>query len=65
MVVKIQVEMFWAVTLCNVVVGCPHFGERCCLHLQGEVNGVGEKSVCVCVHMHAHRSGLQEGSRVS
>jgi len=35
MVVKIQVEVFWIVTLCSVAVGYQHFGGSCCLHLQG------------------------------
>jgi hypothetical protein len=30
MVVKIQVEVFLVVALCNVVVGYKHFGEPCC-----------------------------------
>jgi hypothetical protein len=32
-----QVEVFWVVTPCNVVVGYHHFGGPCCLHLQVEV----------------------------
>jgi len=35
--VKIQVEVFWVVTPCSVVVGYQRFGEPCCLHLHGEV----------------------------
>jgi len=31
--VKIQVEVFWVVTPCSVVVGYQRFGEPCCLHL--------------------------------
>jgi len=34
-VVKIQVEIFWAVTLYSVVVGYQHFRRPCCLHFQG------------------------------
>jgi hypothetical protein len=34
--VKIQVEVFWVVTPCSVVVGGQHFGEPCCLLLQTE-----------------------------
>jgi hypothetical protein len=34
--VKIEVEFFWLVTLCNVVLGYQRFGGPCCLHLQGE-----------------------------
>jgi len=37
--VKAQVEVFWVVLPCSVVVGYQHFGWRCCLHLQDEVNG--------------------------
>jgi hypothetical protein len=32
-----QVEVYWGVTLCNVVVGCKRFEGPCCVHLQGEV----------------------------
>jgi hypothetical protein len=32
-----QVEVFWGVTQCSVVVGYQRFGAPCCLHLQGEV----------------------------
>jgi hypothetical protein len=34
---SIQVEVFWVVTPCSVVVGYQHFGGPCYLHLQGEV----------------------------
>jgi len=34
--VKIQVEVFWVLIPCSVVVGY-HFGELCCFHLQDEV----------------------------
>jgi len=34
-----QVEIFWAVTLCSVVVRYQHFGGPCCLHFQGEDEG--------------------------
>jgi hypothetical protein len=40
--VKIQVDIFWVVTPCSVVVGYQPFGEPCCFHLQGEVNGTGK-----------------------
>jgi len=33
------------VVSCSVVVGYQHFGELCCFHLQGEVNGNGEKGM--------------------
>jgi len=32
----IQVEVFWVVTPCSVVVGYQRFGVPSCLHLQGE-----------------------------
>jgi len=35
--VMFQVEVFWVMTLCNVVVGYQRFIGSCCLHLQGEV----------------------------
>jgi len=31
-----QVEVFWVVTLCSLVVGDQRFGGPCCTHLQGE-----------------------------
>jgi len=36
MVVIFQVEVFWVVTLCSVVVRYQRFGVPCCFHLQGE-----------------------------
>jgi hypothetical protein len=39
MVVKIQVEVFWVVTLCSVLVGYQHFGGPCYLCLQDEGGG--------------------------
>jgi hypothetical protein len=36
MAVMIQVEDFWVVTPCSVVVGYHSFRGPCCLHLQGE-----------------------------
>jgi len=38
-----QVEVFWVVTPCGVVVGYQRFGGPCCLHFQGEAAGVEEK----------------------
>jgi len=35
--VKIQVEVFWVVMLCSVVVGYQCFRGQSCLQLQGEV----------------------------
>jgi len=37
-VVKIQVQVFWVVKTCSVVVGYQYFGGPSCCHLQGEVN---------------------------
>jgi hypothetical protein len=37
--VKIQAEIFWAVTPGTVVVEYQRFGGHCCLHLQGEDSG--------------------------
>jgi len=37
-VVKIQVEVFWVMTSCSVVVGYRRFGGPCCPHHQGDVN---------------------------
>jgi hypothetical protein len=34
MAVMFQVQVFWIVTPCSVVVGYQRFGEPCCLHLQ-------------------------------
>jgi hypothetical protein len=34
--VKIQVEVFWVMTLCSVVVGYQRFGGPNCFHLQGK-----------------------------
>jgi len=36
-VVKIQIVVFWVVTLCKVMVRYKHFGGTCCLCLQYEV----------------------------
>jgi hypothetical protein len=38
--VKFQVEVFWVVTPCSVVVGYKHFRQRCGLHLHREVRNV-------------------------
>jgi hypothetical protein len=34
---KNQIEVFWVVTPCSVVVAYQRFGGPCCLHLQSEV----------------------------
>jgi len=33
MAVKIQIEVFWVVMPCSVVLGYKHFRGPCCLHL--------------------------------
>jgi len=38
----IQVELFWVVMRCSIVVGYQCFGGPCCLHLQGEVTILSE-----------------------
>jgi hypothetical protein len=43
--VMFQVQVFWVMMLCNVVVGYQHFRGPCCLCLQGEVAGVGESGI--------------------
>jgi hypothetical protein len=32
-----EVEIFWFVTPCNIVIGCQRFRGPYCLHFQGEV----------------------------
>jgi hypothetical protein len=39
-----QVEVFWVVTPCSVLVGYQRFRVPCCLHLQGEVGGSQNQS---------------------
>jgi len=34
MAVKIQIEVFWVVTLCSVAIVYQHFEEPCCPRLQ-------------------------------
>jgi len=53
---KIQVEVFWVVTPCSVVVVHQSFRGPCCLHLQGEVTGDRKK-------WHRYRPGVQEDGR--
>jgi hypothetical protein len=36
-----QLEAFWVVMPCNVVVGYQRLGGPCCLHLQGENSSQG------------------------
>jgi hypothetical protein len=35
--IHFEVEVFWVVTPCIVVVGYQRFGSPCCLHFQGEM----------------------------
>jgi hypothetical protein len=37
-----QVEVFWVVTSCGVVLRMPGFGGLFCLHISGEENGAGK-----------------------
>jgi hypothetical protein len=51
MVVKIQVEVFWVVTLCNVVVGYQHSKEPCSLCLQlpiAALHGITTQKTSAC-----------------
>jgi hypothetical protein len=41
MVMKIQVEVFWAVTPCNAAAGYQCSGGLCCLQLHPEDKGTG------------------------
>jgi hypothetical protein len=43
-----QVEVFWVVTPCNVVVEYQRFGGPCCPHLQGETAWSSEVLVSYC-----------------
>jgi len=40
-----QVEVFWVMTPSRVVVGHQLFGNLYCLHLQGEVSGMGKNGI--------------------
>jgi len=37
----VEVEFYYVVTLCSVVVRYQRFGSPCCLHLQGELEDEG------------------------
>jgi hypothetical protein len=45
--VKIQIEVFWVVTPCSVVLGYRRFGGPYCLHLQGIPILVTHVQVCL------------------
>jgi len=49
-----QVEIFWVIRPCSVVVGYQRFRGPCCLHLQGEGVGDGKNG-------HKYWSGVQVG----
>jgi hypothetical protein len=57
MTVMFQAEV-WVVTPCSVVVGHQQFRCPCCLHLQGEVAGMGENSMYV-----VYRPGQESDGR--
>jgi hypothetical protein len=44
MAVIFQVEVFWFLTPCSVVVGYQRFRGPCCIHLQGDVAGMEENA---------------------
>jgi hypothetical protein len=52
MVVMFQVEIFWVVMPCSVVVGCQRFGGPCCLHLHGEVTTEAARSSETLISYH-------------
>jgi hypothetical protein len=41
MAVMFQIEVFWVVMFCSIVVG---YQGPCCLHIQGELAGMGKNS---------------------
>jgi len=43
-ILLVQVEVFWVVTPCRIVVGHQRFRGLPCLHLQGEVNVTGKRA---------------------
>jgi hypothetical protein len=49
-VVMFKVEVFWVVMPCSVMVGYQHFRGPCCLHVQGEVAGMGGNSIDISLH---------------
>jgi hypothetical protein len=48
--VKIQVEAFWVVTLCNVVVGYKRFGGPCCLLFRVKMEAAWSSKTLVSYH---------------
>jgi hypothetical protein len=65
MVMKIQVKVFWVMMPCSFAVGYQCSRGPFCLHLQGEVNGNGEKGIyigLVC-KMGAQSSSQKEKGR--
>jgi hypothetical protein len=66
-VVKIQVEVFWDVMPCSVVVGYQHFGGPYCLHLQGGDGGSKVQQnvgILLQYYMALHPLRPQHGSRI-
>jgi hypothetical protein len=59
-----QVEVFWVVTPCYVVVGYQRFGGPCCLHLQGDVIG-GEERNCIDTGLYLQGSTTQKTSELN
>jgi len=45
----IRITVFWVLTLCGIWDRYQHFGEICCLHLQGEslLHGVRDQKITV------------------
>jgi hypothetical protein len=48
--VMFNVEVFWVVTPCSVVVGYQHFRGPCCLKLEGEVKAGWASEMLVSYH---------------
>jgi hypothetical protein len=60
MMVKIQVEVFWVVTPCNVAVGYQCFGGSCCFHLEGEVEAVGSPEMFLSYHVTTYHDNPED-----
>jgi hypothetical protein len=44
-ILLVQVQLFWVMMLCSVVVGYQCFRGPCCLHLLGNVTGMGKYGI--------------------
>jgi hypothetical protein len=53
--VMLQVEVFWVVTQCSVVVGKQRFGGPCCFHLEGEVDAARSSETLVTFRITTQR----------